>query len=47
MGTLAVTSATDTQKYGVLAVRYNTLRAFYNCVRDQVNNHKSAAECVK
>lgn len=47
MGTLAVTNVTDAQRYGQLGVRYNTLRTFYGCVRDQINDHKSPAECVK
>lgn len=32
--------------YGQLAVRFNTLRSFYGCVRTQINDHKPAESCL-
>ena len=47
MGTLAVDQPVTAEKYGILAVRFNTLRALYNCVRSQVNDGASPAECIQ
>lgn len=47
MGTITVDSAETTRKYGVLGVRFNTLRSFYKCVRAQVNDHKSPESCFE
>lgn len=47
LGTVVLDSATGTKRYGELAVRFNTLRAFYNCVRQQHNAGESLAGCVK
>ncbi len=47
MGAITVDSGLLTQAYGVLAVRFNTLREFYGCVRAQVNEHKAPADCTK
>ena len=46
MGTLAVVGLSDAEKYGVLATRFNTLRDFYRCVREQINNHTTAESCL-
>lgn len=47
LGTLAVTSAKDAEKYGVLGARYQALRSLYKCVAAQLNEHKAPAECLK
>jgi hypothetical protein len=47
MGTITVDDANVSKEYGVLGTRFNTLRELYNCVRAQVNEHKSPKECVK
>jgi hypothetical protein len=46
MGTLTNAYAALLQQYGKLGVRFNTLGQFYDCVRDQVNNHKSPDSCL-
>lgn len=46
MGTLVITSAQDTQRYGLLSARYNTLREFYNCVRERVNSGNTPDQCI-
>ena len=33
-------------KYGVLGVRFNTLREFYGCVREAVNTQKEVEGCL-
>lgn len=46
MGTLAVADGVTAKLYGQLAVRFNTLRSFYGCVRTQINDHKPAESCL-
>jgi hypothetical protein len=46
MGTLAVDQPVTAGLYGDLAVRFNTFREFYNCVRRQVNDHKTTESCL-
>lgn len=46
MGTLAIDSAEMSVRYGVLGVRYNTLRQFYLCVREAVNSQKDVEVCL-
>jgi hypothetical protein len=45
MGSLVTGYATLLQQYGKLAVRFITQRQFDDCVRAQVNNHKTADSC--
>jgi hypothetical protein len=45
MGSLAIASGVDAAAYGRLGVRYQTLRGFYRCVRDQHNAGKSTDLC--
>jgi len=47
MGTLAVDQPVTAKLYGELAVRFNTMRTFYRCVRDQMTNHKTPESCLK
>lgn len=46
MGALALADATLAGAYGELAVRFNTLRQFYACVRRQINDHKTTDRCL-
>jgi hypothetical protein len=46
MGTLATAYAKLVQQYGTLGVRFDTFREFYSCVREQINNHKTADTCL-
>lgn len=46
MGTLALDQPVTARLYGELAVRFNTLRQLYRCVRDQVNTHQSTEKCL-
>lgn len=46
MGTITVDSAETARKYGTLGVRYNTLRSFYDCVRQAVNTNKPVKDCL-
>ncbi|SFJ51537.1 hypothetical protein SAMN03159338_1627 [Sphingomonas sp. NFR04] len=45
MGTLTITGSVDAQAYGELAIRYNGLRDFYACVREQLTFHAAAELC--
>lgn len=45
MGSLATGYAALLQQYGTLAVRFLTQRQFDECVRSQVNAHKTADSC--
>jgi len=45
MGSLANGYATLLKQYGTLAVRFITQRQFDDCVRTQVNTHKTADTC--
>jgi hypothetical protein len=45
MGSLATGYATLLAQYGKLAVRFITQRQFDDCVRVQVNSHKTADSC--
>jgi hypothetical protein len=47
MGALVLDNANISLKYGVLGVRYNTLRQFYSCVREAVNNQAEAKDCMR
>lgn len=46
MGTIVIDSSDLTRKYGVLGVRYNTLREFYGCVREAANTQKEVKDCL-
>lgn len=46
MGTLATAHADLIGQYGVLGVRYQTLRQFYLCVTRQLNEHKTPEGCL-
>lgn len=46
MGTLALDNAELTRKYGVLGVRFNTLREFYGCVREAINTQEPVEDCL-
>lgn len=46
MGTIVLDNAELTRKYGVLGVRYNTLREFYGCVREAVNTQTEVKDCL-
>lgn len=45
MGSLALDVPRTAQLYGDLAVRFNGLRQFYRCVRDQLMTH-TAEKCL-
>lgn len=45
MGSLAVGYAALLKQYGTLAVRFITQRQFEDCVRTEVNSHKTADSC--
>ena len=46
LGELALDNAEMTRKYGVLGTQFNTLRAFYNCVREGANNGEDFEGCT-
>lgn len=46
LGTLAVAHTRLIEQYGVLGVRFNTFRQFYDCVRKEVNEGKSGKGCL-
>lgn len=46
MGTLAKAHAKLIEQYGTLGVRFNTFREFYDCVVEQVNEHKAPETCL-
>jgi hypothetical protein len=47
MGELAVKHVGLIEQYGILGVRYQTLREFYSCVARTVNEGKSPKVCVQ
>lgn len=46
MGTLATAHPVLVEQYGVLGVRYQTLREFYKCVVRTMNEGKSPEICL-
>ena len=46
MGTLTEAYGKLVAQYGTLGVRFNSFRQFYDCVRQQINNHKTANSCL-
>lgn len=46
MGTVTVDSAEMSRKYGALGVRFNTLREFYECVREAANTQGNPEDCL-
>lgn len=46
LGAVTLDSADMALKYGVLGVRFNTLREFYGCVREAVNTQKEVEGCL-
>lgn len=46
MGTVVQHDNGLIEQYGVLGVRYQSLRAFYACVATQLNDHKSPKGCL-
>jgi hypothetical protein len=46
MGAVTEAYAKLVAQYGTLGVRFNTFRQFYDCVRQQINNHKTADSCL-
>jgi hypothetical protein len=46
MGTLTEAYGQLVVQYGTLGVRFNTFREFYDCVRQQINEHKTADRCL-
>lgn len=46
MGTLATQHGELIEQYGVLGVRYQSLREFYKCVTRQLNEHKTPEGCL-
>lgn len=46
MGTIAVAHPKLVEQYGVLGVRYQSLREFYKCVARTMNEGKSPKECL-
>jgi len=45
MGELAVDNVSVTKEYGILAVNFNLLRQFYNCVKETVEQEEPASVC--
>jgi hypothetical protein len=46
MGELTTKHISLVEQYGVLGVRYQSLREFYNCVRVTVNEGKAPKSCL-
>lgn len=47
MGGREVVGAADDQAYNSVAHQLNTVLDLYNCVRDSINNKKTAEGCLK
>jgi hypothetical protein len=47
MGTLAINQPVTAQIYGDLALRFNGLRALWNCARARLAAGKDVSECAK
>lgn len=46
MGTLTADSVRQTERYGILAVRFNALRELYSCLRATINEGRPLDTCT-
>lgn len=46
MGTLAIDQPVTAQRYGELAIRFNGLRALWNCARARLAAGEDVSECA-